>query len=478
MRSSILLILGEPLAGGADEPYDALTLRPRDVERELRPGLVSDDLRRGAPRGAAVRQELARVDVRDRFRLVRIEDEEHGRGLRPTPGWHLDLTQANECPRSIARGPDPVPVDGNKVADRLLGRLGLNRLAHGARGQSDEMVAVLDFHEVVEADVAAGRLPMLESGEVVRGRRARPLADRAARDRGGVELDVPVLPVHLDHDVDDVLRGCRCHRGLVRFHLILRSWAPYSRASVLLPPQCPTSGHPGHGGEIVRRLPGSGIYRCGTTITGRRRRNSGLETRPRRVPDDRAATPAQVRAALDALSEADLVRLEKVARYRIRGLSRSACGRDHEDLLSEAIADTLDPERRRWNTEVSFVRYLIGAMRSISSHWREQLDADEPHLESELVRTSEEGGPLSPLDLVGSGAPGAERVVEAKRQLEDIEKAVAGDSVVSDILGGMRAEMSPSDIREVLDLSQTEYETAMKRFRRLVRPSAQGGSDG
>ena len=85
---------------------------------------------------------------------------------------------------------------------------------------------------------------------------------------------------------------------------------------------------------------------------------------------------------------------------------------------------------------------------------------------------------MSPLDLVGSDAPDAERIVEAKQRLQQIENAVAGDRIVNDILGGMRAEMLPGEIREALGLSQTEYETAMKRFRRHVRPSAQGGSDG
>jgi hypothetical protein len=153
-----------------------------------------------------------------------------------------------------------------------------------------------------------------------------------------------------------------------------------------------------------------------------------------------------------------------------------AGGRDHEDLLEEAVADTLDPTKRRWNKDVSFVRHLIGAMRSISSHWREQVDPDEPRLESELVRVGEKGGLLSPLDLVGSEAPAADRILEAKRQLEDIEQAVADDKIVCDILGGMRAEMSASEIREALGLTVIEYETAMKRFRRHVRP-AHGGSD-
>ena len=184
----------------------------------------------------------------------------------------------------------------------------------------------------------------------------------------------------------------------------------------------------------------------------------GLEKRPRRVPEERAATPDEVRAALDALGEADLVRLEKFARYRIRGLGRKAEGRDHDDLLGEAIRDTLDPEKRRWNKDVSFVRHLVGAMRSISSHWREQFDENEPLLESELLQTTD--------------------ILAAKEELERIEKAVADDTVVSDILGGLRAEMLAGEIREVLGLSVIEYETAMKRFRRRVRPTGgQGGSD-
>lgn len=123
------------------------------------------------------------------------------------------------------------------------------------------------------------------------------------------------------------------------------------------------------------------------------------------------------------------------------------------------------------------MRHLIGAMRSISSHWGEQFDPDEPRLESEIIRTTEEGDVVNPLDLVSSSEPAADRVLEARQQLEDIEKAVADDKVVYDILGGMRAEMSPSEIREALGITLTEYETAMKRFRRRVRP-AQGGSDG
>jgi hypothetical protein len=234
--------------------------------------------------------------------------------------------------------------------------------------------------------------------------------------------------------------------------------------------------------DIDRRMSGRAgnrAYIGGRSVRpgSRGEKESSLDKNPRRVPEDRRATPDEVRAALEGLTDADLVRLEKYARYRVRGLGRKAKGREQDDLLGEAVQDTLDPVKRSWNKDVTFVRHLIGAMRSISSHWREQFDPDEARLESEVARITEEGETLSPLDLPSSTEPAADRVMAARRQLEDIEKAVADDRVVYDILGGMRAEMAPTEIREALGLTPTEYETAMKRFRRRVR-SAQGGSNG
>jgi hypothetical protein len=158
-------------------------------------------------------------------------------------------------------------------------------------------------------------------------------------------------------------------------------------------------------------------------------------------------------------------------------LGRKARGRDHEDLIGEAARDTLDPEKRRWNKTVPFAQYLIGAMRSISSHWREQFDASEPLLESEVLRTTEEGEVVSPLGTVDSDVPDGERTLIAKEEVQRLERLVADDKVVADILSAMRLGTSPSTIRKSLGLSVTEYETAMKRFRRRVRSTAGGAHD-
>ena len=70
-------------------------------------------------------------------------------------------------------------------------------------------------------------------------------------------------------------------------------------------------------------------------------KESGLDKNPRRVPEDRRATPDEVRAALEGLTEADSVRLEKYVRYRIRGLGRQA----RYGLAVDAERRTLAAER-------------------------------------------------------------------------------------------------------------------------------------
>jgi len=61
----------------------------------------------------------------------------------------------------------------------------------------------------------------------------------------------------------------------------------------------------------------------------------------RRVPAENAASLAEVQEAIDNLSPADLIRLEGYAVWRIRAIGRKALGRNHEDLLGEAVFATL-----------------------------------------------------------------------------------------------------------------------------------------
>ncbi|PYN89995.1 MAG: hypothetical protein DMD87_03485 [Candidatus Rokuibacteriota bacterium] len=202
------------------------------------------------------------------------------------------------------------------------------------------------------------------------------------------------------------------------------------------------------------------------------------------MPEESAATPAEITTAMEVLTAAALLRLRNYARWRVRGLGRKAAGRTETELLADAMNATLEG-KRRWNKDkVDFVGHLVGAMRSISSHWRGQSkSADEATLESDLLRTTEDGEVLRPFDLVPSEEPGPDEELEAnesqseaRTRVEAIENAFADDPVISLILDGLRQGMTPGKVRAELELSQTEYETAMNRLRRRMRAAAGSGA--
>ena len=131
------------------------------------------------------------------------------------------------------------------------------------------------------------------------------------------------------------------------------------------------------------------------------------------------ATRDDVERAVESLSSADESRLAQYARYKIRGLGRRAMGRDDEDLRGEAIKSIWigaedGEEGRRWKKNtVPFVQQLLGAMRSIASHWKAAHDEDEAYLDSELAVETEYGEVLSPVENASSGGPSQERVLTA-----------------------------------------------------------------
>lgn len=199
--------------------------------------------------------------------------------------------------------------------------------------------------------------------------------------------------------------------------------------------------------------------------------------RLRRIPDELAATQEEIATAIEGLTDGELLRLEKYARYRIRGLGRKAGGRDHDDLLREAMTATLAGNRRWKKQTVDFFTHLAGVMRSLSSHWREQFDPQEARLESEFAVTGERGPSASPLAMAPTDAPDPERLLDAKQQLAKIERFFASDPTVPRIIEGFRSGLTASEIQSLTGLSKTDYESALRRMRRGIAAMERKGSE-
>jgi DNA-directed RNA polymerase specialized sigma24 family protein len=104
----------------------------------------------------------------------------------------------------------------------------------------------------------------------------------------------------------------------------------------------------------------------------------------KKVPEDRAATAAEVETAILALSPADWYRLRNFAERREMLLSEKLQGRD---LLGEAFERLLRGTRKWDRTKAGFMTFLYGAMRSIAYSWlKEKVKPTEaPLLASSLV---------------------------------------------------------------------------------------------
>lgn len=204
------------------------------------------------------------------------------------------------------------------------------------------------------------------------------------------------------------------------------------------------------------------VYRIGASMHDPSGPSNPESPQPAR-PLVNAASPTEVMTAVDTLSDAALLRLRSYARYRMRALGSRALAATYEDLLSEAITATLAGQRR-WNRDaVDIVGHLCGVMRSVSSHWME------------------EQGTIPGDDFFGlefaSPLPGAEREASAREEVARIERAFKDDELVLEILRSLKIGMKGPEVQVQLGITQTDYETAVKRLRRGVARMERMGED-
>ena len=197
---------------------------------------------------------------------------------------------------------------------------------------------------------------------------------------------------------------------------------------------------------------------------------------PRRVPEEAAAIPADIASAIKVLTPADWARLNRYATYRIRTIGPKAEGRTGDDLLQTALVDLLEGTRR-WNKDkVGFVKFLIWAMKSISSNWARGYKEEETlAYVLDVKKDSQEGETIGPLDHIADVGPDSRQLVlnEEVRQsdrelLEAIDQLFKDDEKARMVIEAWEEGYDPPVVRELWRLSQKDYDTIVRRIRRRV----------
>jgi DNA-directed RNA polymerase specialized sigma24 family protein len=197
------------------------------------------------------------------------------------------------------------------------------------------------------------------------------------------------------------------------------------------------------------------------------------------APPAKIAAQAEIVKAIEALTDEDSERLERVAIYRVVRIGRPAAnGRTHEDLLQEALARTLDGSRNWCPENVDFAPFLAGVIRSIASEWagHRERNADLPEyalLESQITKEDEGGNQFSPFDGLKTPEPTIERRMvdseteaEQKALVAEIERHFAQDENAACVLLGWQDGMDGPAIQKEFGFSDTTYRTIVRRIRR------------
>jgi hypothetical protein len=189
------------------------------------------------------------------------------------------------------------------------------------------------------------------------------------------------------------------------------------------------------------------------------------------------ASLEDIRRAIQSLTEADMVKLQRYADNRIHRIGKSASNRDAHLLLTEAMNSLLEVGRRHWYPDrVDLVGFLIGAMRSISSNWaRKAVEGGVLEIsETDQIRISDAGEEQSALAKTPSPSLDPEQqLIQQECQTEDqlieeIANLFKDRYLASLILDGWKAGMKGPEIIEALNIDATEYRTEVRLVRRRI----------
>lgn len=194
----------------------------------------------------------------------------------------------------------------------------------------------------------------------------------------------------------------------------------------------------------------------------------------RRDPNETVATQEEISAAINALTRADMKRLERAARYYINGLGRKALRREWEDLLRETILAFYRPDGRKWYKDrVDLMRTLLLNMRSVASNWKEAVSDHEAIVEAELISVDDEGRTSFSIEQVAGDSPDIQKDLERREKLEMARKVIEERDLAVLILDGICEGLKGSEIAELLEISEQEYETQRIWMLRKLRKAFQ-----
>ena len=176
-------------------------------------------------------------------------------------------------------------------------------------------------------------------------------------------------------------------------------------------------------------------------------------------PSARAMRPPdEIRAAIEAFTDVDWLRVRRAAEYWARRQ-----GADADDVMNDALERALDGSRQ-CPGHISIFAFLSGAMRSISGDERK---ARTRRAEIHLV--AEDGSlVIDPID----DRPNAAEAAQSREEAERIKKAVldlfADDHAAQTIVEGDMDGIEGEELRDLTGLDAKAFASKRRFVRRRI----------
>ena len=184
----------------------------------------------------------------------------------------------------------------------------------------------------------------------------------------------------------------------------------------------------------------------------------------------------ETRAAIAALSPADMARMAKAASIRCHRFKLDRAELGARDLVAEAIADTLSG-RRPWRCDITLIQHLLMTTKSLASHRRERhraairagfrVERRGSMRPGMLKEEEEDDGRAHPRERTPSEESDEERLI-AEDGIRILLRHFAGDPPALAVIHGWRKGRDGKEIRDHSGLELNEFEAAARRVRRFL----------
>ncbi|WP_154073637.1 hypothetical protein [Bradyrhizobium erythrophlei] len=179
-------------------------------------------------------------------------------------------------------------------------------------------------------------------------------------------------------------------------------------------------------------------------------------------PAGEAYSPDELRALIAAFTPLDWLRLRKAAMYFSK-----RCRLEWGELQNEALVRSLEG-RRKCPRNVAVTTFLGNAIRSIAS----EADGTNGHVHLSEKLEAQQSGPSGLTDLTKPADPAAS-TMDAQKMIAEAISAFDGDEKSEMLFEGTIDGIEGQELRELLQLSQKEFDTKRRFVRRRLNDYAE-----